>query len=82
MFHWRSKTSNKKSDRQKRLQSIENATSTSMITAKPNLVSDENNPKPNSSSNKWEQVLDQEFRSLDIDADGYVSRADLQCVLR
>ena len=75
MFHWRSKQSNKKLDRKQHLPSIENRPSTSMITAKQNLVNDENNPKR-------EQPLDREFRSLDIDADGYVSRADLQCVLR
>ncbi len=30
----------------------------------------------------WEQILDREFQSLDIDADGYVSIADLQSVLK
>ena len=30
----------------------------------------------------WEQILDREFQSLDIDADGYVSIDDLQSVLR
>jgi len=30
----------------------------------------------------WEQILDREFQSLDIDADGYVSTADLQSVLK
>jgi hypothetical protein len=31
---------------------------------------------------EWEQILDREFQSLDIDADGYVSIADLQSVLK
>jgi hypothetical protein len=31
---------------------------------------------------KWEEILDKEFQSLDIDADGYVSVADLQSVLK
>jgi Ca2+-binding EF-hand superfamily protein len=30
----------------------------------------------------WEQILDREFQSLDIDADGYVSINDLQTVLK
>lgn len=30
----------------------------------------------------YEQILDQEFRSLDIDADGYLSITDLQSVLK
>jgi Ca2+-binding EF-hand superfamily protein len=30
----------------------------------------------------WDQILDREFQSLDIDADGYVSIADLQSVLK
>ncbi len=30
----------------------------------------------------WEQILDQEFQSLDIDADGYVSIDDLNSVLK
>jgi hypothetical protein len=33
-------------------------------------------------SDQWQQILDHEFQSLDIDADGYVSVADLQSVLR
>jgi Ca2+-binding EF-hand superfamily protein len=31
---------------------------------------------------EWEEILDREFQSLDIDADGYVSIADLQSVLK
>jgi Ca2+-binding EF-hand superfamily protein len=31
---------------------------------------------------EWDQKLDREFQSLDIDADGYVSIADLQSVLK
>jgi Ca2+-binding EF-hand superfamily protein len=30
----------------------------------------------------WEEILDREFQSLDIDADGYVSIADMQSVLK
>ena len=33
-------------------------------------------------STEREQILDREFQSLDIDADGYVSIADLQSVLK
>lgn len=33
-------------------------------------------------TNDWEKALDREFQSLDIDADGYVSIADLQTVLK
>jgi Ca2+-binding EF-hand superfamily protein len=31
---------------------------------------------------EWEQILDREFQSIDIDADGYVSMADMQSVLK
>lgn len=68
MFKWRSKDSNKKSEHQQRVKSI---------IEKQNETNIKNPP-----SIQWEQSLDREFRSLDIDADGYVSRADLQCVLR
>ena len=31
---------------------------------------------------EWDEILDREFQSLDIDADGYVSIADMQSVLK
>lgn len=39
-------------------------------------------PIEKQTSLKWDETFEREFRSLDIDADGYISRADLQCVLR
>ncbi|CAF0721906.1 unnamed protein product [Adineta steineri] len=31
---------------------------------------------------EWEQILDREFQSIDIDADGYISVSDMQSVLK
>ena len=76
MFKWRLKDSNKKSEHQQGVKSI------TLKQNETNMTNDDHHRKRNSSSIQWERSLDREFRSLDIDADGYVSRADLQCVLR
>ncbi|CAF1538332.1 unnamed protein product, partial [Rotaria magnacalcarata] len=39
------------------------------------------NINPFESTIQWEKAFDREFQALDIDADGYVSIADLQSVL-
>jgi Ca2+-binding EF-hand superfamily protein len=100
MSHWRSKSSNKKSDNKHISKTIKSDDSTSLVL--PDTIISTDMSMENWKSSKQistarqirkflcfgsekenaQQILDREFQSLDIDADGYVSIADLQSVLK
>ncbi len=78
MSHLRSKSSNKKSDH-KHLSTSPTSRHTRKFSC---LGSKEHAQQISDVMIGWEQILDREFQSLDIDADGYVSINDLQTVLK
>lgn len=98
MLNYRSKSSDKKSDNKQILKTIKQDDSTNIKLSKskqsrkffcfgsPILEKQESQQISHTmtfeTSVEGEQILDREFQSLDIDADGYVSIADLQSVLK